>query len=60
VDLQPLVHTHKGLSISLRNLSSNHGREREREERKNPSFFSSKSKNGEEVRRKKGKALPYP
>jgi hypothetical protein len=24
------MHTHKGLSISLRNLSSNHGRERER------------------------------
>jgi len=23
VDLQPLIHTHKGLSISLRNFSSN-------------------------------------
>jgi len=52
VDLQPLIHTHKGLSISLRNFTSNPW---EREERRNPNLLALQM--GREISRKRTTAL---
>jgi len=62
VDLQPLIHTHKGLSISLRNFSSN---PLERERRGGSFSFlrvlqEGRMRNRWRSEKERGETQPYP
>jgi len=59
VDLQPLIHTHKGLSISLRNFSSSPW-EIERRGGTLTCLLPESKKMGREVRRKKATVAQIP